>query len=115
MNATSGYVNTGQLIVKEGEIVTGEIAQMLDSYKREFEANMGYTGSPALMLLGNILIALVLVTLLYLSILLNNKRILNDSRFPYVVTVFLLGALTALILVRVNEKALNVFLFVFDT
>ncbi|MCR5071468.1 MAG: HDIG domain-containing protein [Bacteroidales bacterium] len=106
VSPTSGYVNAGQLIVKEGEIVTGEIAQMLDSYKREFEANMGYTGSPALMLLGNILIALVLVTLLYLSILLNNKRILNDSRFPYVVTVFLLGALTALILVRVNEKAL---------
>ena len=106
VSPTSGYVNAGQLIVKEDEIVTGEIAQMLDSYKREFEANMGYTGSPALMLLGNILIALVLVTLLYLSILLNNKRILNDSRFPYVVTVFLLGALTALILVRVNEKAL---------
>ena len=106
VSPTSGYVNAGQLIVKEGEIVTGEIAQMLDSYKREFEANMGYTGSPALMLLGNILIALVLMTLLYLSILLNNKRILNDSRFPYVVTVFLLGALTALILVRVNEKAL---------
>ncbi len=106
VSPTSGYVNAGQLIVKEGEIVTGEIAQMLDSYKREFEANMGYTGSPALMLLGNILIALVLVTLLYLSILLNNKRILNDSRFPYVVTVFLLGALMALILVRVNEKAL---------
>ena len=106
VSPTSGYVNAGQLIVKEGEIVTGEIAQMLDSYKREFEANMGTNRSPALMLLGNILIALVLVTLLYLSILLNNKRILRDSRFPYVVTVFLLGALTALILVRVDEKIL---------
>ena len=106
VSPTSGYVNAGQLIVKEDEIVTAEIAQMLDSYKREFEANMGYAGSPLKMLLGNILIALVLVTLLYLSILLNNKRILNDSRFPYVVTVFLLGALTALILVRVDEKAL---------
>ncbi len=106
VSPTSGYVNAGQLIVREGEIVTGEIAQMLDSYKREFEANMGTNRSPALMLLGNILIALVLVTLLYLSILLNNKRILRDSRFPYVVTVFLLGALTALILVRVDEKIL---------
>ena len=106
VSPTSGYVNAGQLIVREGEIVTGEIAQMLDSYKREFEANMGTNRSPALMMLGNILIALVLVTLLYLSILLNNKRILRDSRFPYVVTVFLLGALTALILVRVDEKIL---------
>jgi len=106
VSPTSGYVNAGQLIVKEGEIVTGEIAQMLDSYKREFEANMGYTGSPALMLLGNVIIALAIVALLFLSILLNNKRILNDSRFPYLVVVFLLGAVAALILVRVNEKAL---------
>ena len=106
ISPTSGYVNAGQLIVKEGEIVTGEIAQMLDSYKREFEANMGYTGPPALMLLGNVIIALAIVALLFLSILLNNKRILNDSRFPYLVVVFLLGAVAALILVRVNEKAL---------
>ena len=108
VSPTSGYVNAGQLIVKEGEIVTAEIAQMLDSYKREFEANMGYTGPPALMLLGNIIIALAIVSLLFLSILLNNKRILNDSRYPYTVVVFLLGALAALILVRVNEKALYV-------
>ena len=106
VSPTSGYVNAGQLIVKEGEIVTAEIAQMLDSYKREFEANMGYTGPPALMLFGNIIIALAIVSLLYLSILLNNKRILNDSRYPYMVVVFLLGALTALVLARVDEKAL---------
>ena len=106
VSPTSGYVNAGQLIVKEDEIVTAEIEQMLDSYKREFEANMGYTGPPVLMMLGNVLIALAIVSLLLLSILLNNKRILADSRYPYIVVVFLLGALTALILVRVNEKAL---------
>ena len=45
VSPTSGYVNAGQLIVQEGEIVTAEIAQMLDSYKREFEANVGYLRS----------------------------------------------------------------------
>ena len=106
MSPTSGYVNAGQLIVQEGEIVTAEIAQMLDSYKREFEANMGYTGPPVLMLTGNILIALAILVLLYLSIWFNNPRIFSDSRYPYLVVVFLLGALVTLILVRVNEKAL---------
>lgn len=106
ISPTSGYVNAGQLIVREGEIVTAEIAQMLDSYKREFEANMGYTGPPALMLLGNILIALAIVVLLWLSIYFNNPKIFDDSRYPYLVVVFLLGALVTLILMRFNERAL---------
>ena len=106
VSPTSGYVTAGQLIVREDEIVTAEIAQMLDSYKREFEANMGYTGPPALMLLGNVLIALAIVLVLYLSVYFNNPNIFGDSRFPYIVVVFLLGALAALVLVRVNEKAL---------
>ncbi len=106
ISPTAGYVTAGQLIVREQEIVTAEIAQMLDSYKREFEANMGYTRPPFLMLLGNILIALAITVLLYLSIYFNNPKIFEDARFPYLVVVFLLGALAALILIRVNEKAL---------
>ncbi len=106
ISPTAGYVTAGQLIVQEQEIVTAEIAQMLDSYKREFEANMGYTRPPFLMLLGNILIALAITVLLYLSIYFNNPKIFEDARFPYLVVVFLLGALAALILIRVNEKAL---------
>lgn len=106
ISPTSGYVTAGQLIVQEDEIVTAEIAQMLDSYKREYEANVGYVGSPALMLLGNVLLALAILTLLYLAIYFNNPRIFADSRFPYLVSVFVLAVLVALILVRVNERAL---------
>ena len=92
--------------MQEGEIVTGEIAQMLDSYKREFEANVGYLGPPALLLLGNVLIALAILVLLYLSIYFNNPRIFEDSRYPYLIVVFLLTALVTLILIRVNERYL---------
>ena len=106
ISPTSGYVSSGQLIVQEGELVTAEVAQMLDSYKREFEANMGYAGTPAMMVVGNILIALAIVVLLYLSIYFNNPRIFLDARFPYLVVVFLLIAVTTLILVRVNERLL---------
>ena len=111
VSPTSGYVNAGQLIVQEGEIVTAEIAQMLDSYKREFEANVGYLGPPALLLVGNLLIALAIVVLLYLSIYFNNPRIFEDSRFPYLVVVFLLGAVASLILIRAGERFLLLFPF----
>ena len=106
VSPTSGYVTSGQLIVQEGEIVTAEIAQMLDSYKREFEANVGYVGSPALMLIGNVLIALAIVVLLFLSIWFNNPKIFADTRFPYLVVVFLLAATVTLVLLRVDEKLL---------
>ena len=108
ISPTSGYVSAGQLIVQADEIVTAEIAQMLDSYKREFEANVGYVGSPVMMLVGNILIALSILLLLYLSIYFNNPRIFNDLRFPYLVLVFLLSTLVTLIMVRVNEKSLMI-------
>ena len=111
VSPTSGYVNAGQLIVQEGEIVTAEIAQMLDSYKREFEANVGYLGPPALLLVGNLLIALAILVLLYLSIYFNNPRIFEDSRFPYLVVVFLLGAVASLILIRAGERFLLLFPF----
>lgn len=106
ISPTSGYVSAGQLIVQEDEIVTAEIAQMLDSYKREFETNVGYVGSPLMMLFGNALIALAILVLLYLSIFFNNPRIFEDSRFPYLMVVFLLSAVVTLILVRVDEKSL---------
>lgn len=106
ISPTSGYVNAGQLIVQEDEIVTAEIAQLLDSYKREYEASVGYAGAPVLMLLGNVLIALAVLALLCLAIYFNNPRIFADSRFPYLVTVVMLASLVALILVRVNERAL---------
>lgn len=101
---TSGYVTAGQLIVAEGEIVTAEIEQMLDSYKREFEANVGYLGPPALIILGNIVIAAALVVLLYFMIRFSCPEIFKDTRYPYLLLVFLLFSLLTLLLLKANER-----------
>jgi len=100
---TSGYVTAGQLIVSQGEIVTAEIEQMLDSYKREFEANVGYLGPPALIILGNIVIAAALVLLLYFVIFFSCPEIFKDTRYPYMLLVFLLFAVMTLLLLKANE------------
>ena len=65
ISPTSGYVHADQKIVSKGEIVTPEIAQMLDSYKEEYNKVFGYDGPRILLWLGNILLALVLVVVLY--------------------------------------------------
>ncbi len=106
ISPTSGYISAGQVIVSKGEIVTQEIAQMLDSYKREFEANVGYTGSPVLMLLGNFLTAAALVLMLYLAIFFSCPAVFADSRYPYILVVYLMAALSALLLGRAGASVL---------
>ena len=59
VSPTSGVVNSGQLIVSKGEMITSEIEQLLDSYKAEYESSFGYTGPRFLLWLGDTLIALI--------------------------------------------------------
>ena len=106
ISPTLGYVSAGQLIVSNGEMVTAEIAQMLDSYKKEYEANVGYAGPRFFLWLGNLIVAIVLVSLLFLIIYFIDNRIFFDNRFLYMLVVFLLFSTLALAFVRTNEKAL---------
>ncbi len=103
VSPTSGYVAAGQVIVSEGELVTAEVEQMLDSYKREIEANVGYLGTPALIVLGNVLIAFAIVVLLYFAIVFSCPEIFKDLRYYYVLLVFTIFVVTALLLEQVNE------------
>lgn len=106
ISQTSGYVSAGQLIVSNGEMVTAEVAQMLDSYKKEYETNVGYAGPKFFLWMGNIIVAIVLVALLFLIIWFIDNRIFLDNRFPYMLVVFLLFSLLALIVIRLDERAL---------
>ncbi|MBQ6286464.1 MAG: HDIG domain-containing protein [Bacteroidales bacterium] len=100
ISTTQGFVSAGQLIVSEGELVTAEIAQMLDSYKVEYESNMGYGGPRLLFWLGNAVLAMMLTILLFLVIYFLNKNIFNDwRRYLYLLFLFLL-AVTATLLVN---------------
>ena len=95
ISPTSGYMMAGELIVSQGEIVTAEIEQTLNSYKQEYDANMGYIGPPMLIVLSNMLIAFALVALLYFIIRFTDKELFSDMRYLYVLLLFLLfSALT---------------------
>ena len=107
ISTTQGFVSAGQLIVSEGEIVTSEIAQMLDSYKVEYESNMGYGGPKILFWLGNALIALVLSILFFMVIYFLNKWIFEDRRkFWYLLLVFLITVVSTLLVNKFAPKFL---------
>ena len=109
ISPTSGYVTAGQLVVSSGEIVTAEIEQMLDSYKREYEVNLGYLGPPALMILGSILIALALSVLLYFVIAFTCPAVYTDTRYYYVLMVFTLSVMVSFSL---SEAFSNLLVFI---
>lgn len=98
VSTTSGYVTTGELIVASGEIITAEIAQLLDSYKKEYEANIGYSGPKFLLWLGNGIVAISLVILLFIAICLTCPEILSDSRFYYILLIYLMASAGSLLL-----------------
>ena len=101
ISPTLGYVRADEKIVSKGELITAEVAQMLDSYKAEYNKVFGYSGPRVLLYLGNILLALVLVTLLYFCILLSNRMVFNDkSRYLYLLFVFLLSAVVTFLMER---------------
>ena len=102
VSPTSGYVSAEQKIVSKGEIVTPEIAQILDSYKAEYNKVFGYEGPRILLVLGDILIALALLVILYFCIFFTDRDIFRKpGRYYYLLTVFALTAVVAFLVERI--------------
>lgn len=109
ISPTLGYVNADQKIVSKGEIVTSEVAQMLDSYKEEYNKTYGYDGPRILIWLGNIIIAIALLVILYFSIFCSNRNIFTENnRYRYLVTIFLISALAAFLVERIRPSSIYI-------
>lgn len=107
ISPTQGFVNAGQLIVSKGEIVTAEIAQYLDSYKAEYEESLGYDGPRIFMWLGNGLISLALVLILFLSIFYTNPDIFKQmNKYVYLLFIFAVGSFAAFAFDRIDPSLL---------
>lgn len=101
VSATQGVVKTGQVIVSEGEMITAEIEQLLDSYKSEYDTSVGYGGRRVYMWLGSILIAFCIVFVLFLAICYCNFRIFDEyNKYLYLLLIFALAAVGSSIVAR---------------
>jgi uncharacterized domain HDIG len=98
LSPTKGMFYTGELIVNRGEIITSEIEQLLDSYKAEFEQNMGYSvGTNWRLWLGYSILSLIILLLFYFSIYFVDFEIIRERNkfnfyfcncFNFLITVF---------------------------
>lgn len=112
ISTTSGFVNAGTIIVNNGELITAEVAQMLDSYKAEYEQSYGYDKPLAAIWLGNALLVLGILICLYFAIYFSNTMIFKDyNRYLYVVVVFTLIASVELLLIKFAPQWIFIFPF----
>lgn len=105
VSVTQGVVRAGQVIVSEGEMVTAEIEQLLDSYKAEFDMGVGYGGPRVYMWLGNIFIAFCIVFVLFLAICYCNFRIFDEyNKYLYLLMIFALAATGSSIVAGIDSS-----------
>lgn len=112
ISPTKGMVYAGQLIVSKGELVTGDIKQLLDSYKAEYTISFGYTGSNFSLILSHILIVLALVALLFLTIFFVHPHLFVDTkRLIFILLLFFLSFLGTDLLKAINSRLLYLYPF----
>lgn len=98
ISPTKGMVYAGQLIVTEGETITAEIEQLLDSYKAEYELSFGYSGNEWQLIVAHAIICLVLLLLVYVTIYFVNFDILREgNRFNFILLVVVMAFVVTMI------------------
>ena len=94
ISPTKGMVYTGQLIVNEGETITADIEQLLDSYKAEYEFSYGYTGNMWQLYISHAIICIMVLLMMVVTIYFVNFNILSeDNRFNFILVVVVMAFL----------------------
>ena len=107
ISPTKGMIYTGQLIVNEGETVTSDIEQILDSYKAEYKLSTGYSGSFLFLFLGHILIVLVFLSLFFITIYFVNFGILGErNSFNFLLLLVIISFVITVVVRSFNASYL---------
>ena len=103
LSPTEGLFKAHQTIVKYGDVVTTETLQLLDSYRKEYDASIGYNGHPAFLWVGNLVLAVCFVLVLFLAIYYCNYRIFTEMRkYHYLLLMFIISFTAASVASKVG-------------
>ena len=100
-SSTSNYVSRSEVIVEKGELVTDQIANLLDSYKAEFDRSVGYSGTNTAMWTGIAIVALIMVVLFFFTLYFCDYGIFSQyNRYLYVLLLYVLFSTITFLLAR---------------
>ena len=101
VSETVGFVKAGDVIINKGDIVTEELAQVLDSYKKEYEHSVLSGGKDWQFWLANVLLCLTILVCFYFAIHFSNPLVFKDyNRYLYILTLFALMAALQMVFIR---------------
>ncbi|MBQ7222410.1 MAG: HDIG domain-containing protein [Bacteroidales bacterium] len=80
ISPTLGTIYTGQLIVSNGEIVTADVYQLLESFKAEYNNSYGISDINSSYKVGIIILIITILGLLLLNMLFTDEDILTDNK-----------------------------------
>ena len=107
ISPTKGMVYAGQLIVTEGETITAEIEQLLNSYKAEYEFSYGYTGNMWQLYIAHAIICIMVLLMIYVTIYFVNFDILRESnRFNFILVVVVMAFLVTVAARRLEAQTM---------
>lgn len=94
ISPTKGMVYAGQLIITEGETITADIEQLLDSYKAEYELSYGFTGNMWQLYVSHAIVCIMVLLLVYVTIYFVNFDILSSgNKFNFLLLVVVMAFL----------------------
>lgn len=107
ISPTKGMIYTGQLIVSEGETVTAEIEQMLDSYKAEYELSLGYSEGSWKLLLGHTIFVLVILALIYVTVyFVDIDMFKRTNQFAFILFLVVLAFVITVVVRNISSEYL---------
>ncbi len=109
---TKGMVQSGERIISRGDLVTNEKFLILESLKREYEANMGFSDNFNLTALGKILLSIISMMVLYFFLYSFRPEVLESfAKISFVLLFILLIATISSLTIRYNVLSLYVLPF----
>ena len=107
ISPTIGVKLAGDVLVNKGDLITDEVEHLLDSYKAEYGSSLGYDGPIVFQFIANVMLSIILVFLLFIFIYCTNFRIFDEfNKYIYLLTIFTLAAVTAILVDKFNPSAL---------
>lgn len=104
ISLTRGVVKMDTVLVENGQIITDDVANLLDSYKAEFDKSVAYGGSPFAQWLGISLVALLMVTLFFFAIFFCNYSIFTQyNKYLYTLLLYALISVLTFVLARYDS------------
>ena len=90
LSYTNGYIGAGHEIVKKGQMITDDIANLLDSYRVEFDKSVAHEYPDALWT-GLVIVALLMVVIFFFTIYFCDYQIFEQyNKFLYVLLLYVL-------------------------